>query len=95
MREFNKIDFRQVQNLDEIDGVLYKEIKEFLSSKEELENILFGTKIVFVENSELVEFINKLIEFNYKDVALDYMENVYNKIAIDFSDLRNYENKTK
>jgi len=82
------------QNVDELDGILYQDIKDILKDKTQLENVLFTTKIMFVDNSELIEFMNKLMEFGYEDMALDYVENIYDKLVVDFSKLR-YENKAK
>ena len=85
-----------VTNVDEIEGVLYSDIKDLLNDKITLENLLFTTKIVFLNNEELVEFMNKLMQYGYEDMALDYVENVYDKIVIDFSNLKTLnENKTK
>jgi len=82
------------QNVDELDGILYQDIKDILKDKTQLENVLFTTKIMFVDNSELIEFMNKLMEFGYEDMALDYVENIYDKLIVDFSKFR-YENKAK
>ena len=86
----------QAQNIDEIDGVLYEDIKDILVSKEQLENILFTTKVVFIGNDGLMEFINKLMEYGYEDMALDYVENMYDKVVFDFSKFKSiYENRDK
>jgi len=82
------------QNVDELDGILYQDIKEILKDKTQLENVLFTTKIMFLDNEELIEFMNKLMEFGYEDMALDYVENIYDKLVVDFSKFR-YENKAK
>jgi len=82
------------QNIDELDGILYQDIKDILNDKIQLENVLFTTKIMFLNNEELIEFMNKLMEFGYEDMALDYVENIYDKLIVDFSKFR-YENKTK
>ena len=84
-----------VNNIEEIDGVLYRDIKDVITSKELLENILFTTKLMFASNEELIEFINKLMEFGYEDIALDYVENIYDKAGFDFSKVKTYENKNK
>jgi len=91
----NFIETIYAQSVDEIDGVLYQDIKELLDDKEQLENLLFTTKIVFVNNEELVEFINKLMEYGYDDMALDYVENIYDKVPLDFSGIKKDENPNK
>jgi len=84
----------QIQNIDEVDGVLYKDIKDILVSKEQLENLLFTTRVMFLNNEELVEFMNKLMEYGYEDMALDYVENLYDKLTLDLSKFKKfYESK--
>jgi len=86
----------ELQNINELDGVLYREIKHLLDDKIQLENLLFTTRIMFLDNEELVEFMNKLIEYGYEDIALDYVEHIYDKIVLDFSKLKTFnENKNK
>ena len=85
----------KVADINELEGVLFQDIKELLNNKETLENLLFTTRVMFLNQDELVEFINKLIEYGYEDMALDYVESLHDKIGpLDFSDLRN-ENKIK
>jgi len=86
----------KVDNIDMVDGILYSDIKHLLNNKTELENVLFTTKILFLNNEELMEFINKLMEYGYDDMALDYVENLYhNQIIMDFSKLKRNENPHK
>jgi len=90
------IETLQAQHVDEIDGVLYEDIKDILVSKEQLENVLFTTRVMFLSNEELVEFMNKLMEYGYEDMALDYVENIYDKLTLDFSKLKKvHENKNQ
>jgi len=96
MQEFDvDIIETKVADINELEGVLFQDIKELLNNKETLENLLFTTRVMFLNQDELVEFINKLIEYGYEDMALDYVESLHDKIGpLDFSDLRN-ENKIK
>ena len=82
-------------NIDELDGIFYTDIKQFLNTKIEIENLLFTTKIMFQDNDELMEFMNKLMKFGYENIAFDYVENIYDKVTMDFSKLRKYENSSK
>jgi len=84
----------ELQNIDELDGVLYKDVQEFLTSKEVFESVLFTTQLFFKSDDEFLDFINKLIEFGYEDRAFDYVENIPNKLTFDFSKLK-YENNYK
>ena len=85
----------KLENIDEIDGILYKDIKNIINSKQNLESILFTTQLLFEDSSEVIEFMNKLTMYGYEDMALDYVERLNNTpIKLDFSDFR-YENKDK
>jgi len=82
-------------DIEEVEGILYRDIKHLLNTKIQIENVLFTTKIMFLNNEELMEFMNKLMKFGYEDMALDYVENIYDKITMDFSKLKKYENSSK
>jgi hypothetical protein len=83
----------KVENIHELEGVLFEDIKHLLNRKEDLENILFTTRVMFINQEELVEFINKLMEYGYEDMALDYVESLYNTLGpLDFSELKNENN---
>jgi len=96
MQEYNlDVIDSKIENINEFEGVLFEDVKHLLDKRETLENILFTTKILFVNQEELVSFINKLMEYGYKDMALDYVENLYETVGtLDFSDLKN-ENRIK
>ena len=83
-----------LDDVNSLDGILYSDIKDILDSKEVLENVLFTTKIMFLDNKELIEFMNKLTMFGYDDIALDYVENLYDKVMVDFTKFK-YGNKSK
>jgi uncharacterized ubiquitin-like protein YukD len=83
-----------LDDINSVDGILYSDIKDILDSKEVLENVLFTTKIMFLDNKELIEFMNKLTMFGYDDIALDYVENLYDKVMVDFTKFK-YDNKSK
>ena len=84
-----------IEDINELDGILYEDIKDLLDSKENIENVLFTTKLIFSSNEELVEFMNKLMQFGYEDMAFDYVEHIYDKAVFDFSKLKTYENSNK
>jgi ABC-type ATPase involved in cell division len=84
---------KKVENINELEGVLFQDVKHLLNNRETLENILFTTKVMFLNQDELVEFINKLMEYGYEDMALDYVEILYENVgALDFSKLKNENN---
>ncbi|NPA55073.1 MAG: hypothetical protein GXO40_01750 [Epsilonproteobacteria bacterium] len=84
------------EEIYELDGILYQDIKDLIFDKQSLENILFGPyKLIFVENEELVEFITKLTQYGYENMALDYVESIHDKILLDFSNFKTHESKIK
>ena len=74
-------------SVEEINGILFKDLKDFIKSKEDLENIIFSTKVIFETKSDLMEFFNLLITYGYKDSALNYFEELISEI--DDADLIN------
>jgi len=88
--------FDMTEEIYELDGILYQDIKDLIFDKQSLENILFGPyKLIFVENEELVEFITKLTQYGYENMALDYVESIHDKILLDFSNFKTHESKIK
>ena len=62
------------------DGVLYKDIKGLINSKEELENLLFSTKILFETKEEVIDFFSLLLKYGKKESALNYLEEFISQI---------------
>jgi hypothetical protein len=67
-------------SVDEIKGILFKDLKDLIKSKEDLENIIFSTKVIFESKSDLMEFFDLLINYGYKEHALNYFEELTSKI---------------
>jgi len=61
------------------DGILYSDFKKLLDEgadfKETFENIMFSTKVIITEKEDFVDFLEKLIEHDFKEMALTYLEN--------------------
>mgnify|MGYP003387125845 CR=1 FL=1 len=61
------------------DGILYKDFKNILEEgegfKETFENIMFSTKVIITEKTDFIDFLDNLIEHDYTDMALNYLEN--------------------
>ncbi|MDX9814421.1 MAG: hypothetical protein WC144_00330 [Sulfurimonas sp.] len=64
--------------LDYEDGILYKDFKAVLDSgksfKETFENIMFSTKVIITEKADFLDFLDSLIENNFGEMALSYIE---------------------
>ena len=61
-------------NSEEIDGILFSDVKSIVKNKEDLENILLSTKVVFESKEDLLEFFELLLNYGYKESAISYFE---------------------
>jgi hypothetical protein len=57
-----------------INGILFKDVKEIIKTKEDLENILLSTKVVFETKEEVLEFFELLLKYGFRENAIDYFE---------------------
>ncbi|MFT5659774.1 MAG: tetratricopeptide (TPR) repeat protein [Sulfurimonas sp.] len=61
------------------DGILYQDFKNIIKDgegfKETFENIMFSTKVIITEKADFIDFLDNLIEHDYTDMALTYLEN--------------------
>jgi hypothetical protein len=67
-------------SVEEIKGILFKDIKPLIKSKEDLENIIFSTKVIFESKADLMEFFDLLISYGYEESALNYFEELISEI---------------
>ena len=67
------------QRLEYEDGIMYSDFKELLengaSFKETFENIMFSTRVIITQKDDFVDFLDRLIEHGFDDMALNYLEN--------------------
>jgi len=68
--------------LDYEDGILYEDFRKLLSDggefKEIFENIMFSTKVIITQKEDFLNFLDSLIENNFTDMALTYLESAIN-----------------
>jgi len=61
------------------DGILYSDFKKLLDEgadfKETFENIMFSTKVIITEKEDFIDFLDRLIEHGFSEMALTYLEN--------------------
>lgn len=61
------------------DGILYSDFQKLLDEgsafKETFENIMFSTRVMITKKEDFLDFLNKLIENNFTEMALTYLEN--------------------
>lgn len=60
------------------DGILYKDFKEILDKgadfKETFENIMFSTRVIITAKNDFIDFLDNLIEHNFRSMAITYLE---------------------
>lgn len=64
---------------ESINGILFEDFKHLLRErdfKEVFEDLIFSTKIIFTSKSDFYEFLEILVENDYKDMSLDYIESL-------------------
>jgi len=61
------------------EGITYSDFKKVLEEsddfKEVFQNIFFSTKVIITQKNDFFEFINTLIEHEYIEMALSYIDN--------------------
>lgn len=61
------------------DGILYKDFIKILDEggefKETFENIMFSTRVIITQKDDFIDFLDKLIENDFAEMALTYLEN--------------------
>ena len=64
------------------DGILYEDFISLLDDgkdfRETFENIMFSTKVIITKKEDFLDFLDKLIEHDFKEMALSYLENALN-----------------
>ncbi len=60
------------------DGIMYDEFKEIVDKngdfKTTFENIMFSTRVIISEKDDFVHFLNRLVESEFYEMALSYLE---------------------
>ncbi|CAI6146684.1 MAG: hypothetical protein SPLUMA2_SPLUMAMAG2_00410 [uncultured Sulfurimonas sp.] len=61
------------------DGILYGDFKKILEDgaefKETFENIMFSTRVIITQKDDFIDFLDRLIEHDFAEMALTYLEN--------------------
>ncbi|RLA71513.1 MAG: hypothetical protein DRG24_05380 [Epsilonproteobacteria bacterium] len=74
------------------DGILYSEFKELIEQEGDFrrifENIMFSTRVIITEKDDFVDFLENLIDYNYHDMALSYLESALS-VYVNDAHLRN------
>jgi len=66
------------ERLEFEDGILYGDFKKLVDEgadfKETFENIMFSTKVLITQKEDFIDFLEKLIEHGFSEMALAYLE---------------------
>ncbi|MDH4944680.1 hypothetical protein [Sulfurimonas sp. C5] len=66
------------ERLEFEDGILYSDFQKLLENggdfKEIFENIMFSTRVIISERDDFIDFLEKLIENDFAEMALNYLE---------------------
>ncbi|WP_457560647.1 hypothetical protein [Caminibacter sp.] len=65
---------------EDIDAILFKDVENLVKTKEDLENILLSTKVAFESKDEVIKFFKMLIDYGFKENALDYFEDFLSQL---------------
>lgn len=72
---------------DAINGILYEDFKQIAkeknSFKEAFEGLIFSTKIIFTNKQEFYEFLNALVDNDYQDMSIEYIESLKKNVIYD------------
>jgi tetratricopeptide (TPR) repeat protein len=67
------------ERLEFEDGILYSDFKMLLDEgaefKETFENIMFSTRVIITQKDDFIDFLDRLIEHDFEEMALTYLEN--------------------
>ncbi len=68
------------EELDSEEGIYYKDfiklVDEKNSFREAFEDIMFSTRVVIRSKDEFIDFIKRLIDANYQEIALGYLDSL-------------------
>jgi tetratricopeptide (TPR) repeat protein len=75
------------ERLEFEDGILYSDFKKLLDEggdfKETFENIMFSTRVIITDKEDFIDFLDRLIEHNFQEMALNYLENALSSYPTD------------
>jgi len=67
-------------NKEYVDGIFFKDVKSIVKSKEDLENILLSTKVLFESKEEVLEFFDMLLKYGFKENAISYFDDLISQL---------------
>ena len=77
------------EKLEFEDGILYQDFLDIVKKednfKEIFENIMFSTRVIITSKEDFLDFLDKLIEHNFSDMAMHYLETALSTYSGDSS----------
>lgn len=78
---------KNLENLraDSLEGILYQDFKKLAQEnfKQTFEDLIFSTKIIFTNKNDFYDFLNQLVENDYQDMSLEYIESLKKNVVYD------------
>ncbi len=78
--KINEIIAKHMDMQAEADGIVYDDFKKLIKEEQDFkkvfENIMFSTRVVISNKEDLIDFITKLIEHGFKDMAASYLDDM-------------------
>ncbi|PAF51652.1 histidine kinase [Helicobacter sp. 13S00477-4] len=71
---------------ESIDGILFADFKKMCDKhdfKEVFQNLMFSTKIIFTHKDDFYNFLDLLVENDFYEMSISYIENMRNMIFYD------------
>ena len=59
---------------DMLNGILFKDVKNIIKTREDLEGLILSTKIIFEKKEDVLEFFELLLKYGFKEHALNSFE---------------------
>ncbi|ANV97355.1 hypothetical protein BBW65_00305 [Helicobacter enhydrae] len=73
--------------IEGLEGISFEDFQAFIQTKsnfkEAFEDLIFSTKIIFADRTDIYAFLDLLIDYGYANLALDYLENMHNTFESD------------
>ena len=67
-------------NKEYTDGIFFEDVKDIVKSKEDLENILLSTRVLFEDKEEVLEFFDMLLKYGFKENAISYFDDLISQL---------------
>jgi len=88
LEHISELLFEPLDNAIEAEnGILYKDFKNIVKDegnfKKIFENIMFSTRVIITKKEDFVDFLDSLIDNDFTEMALTYLESAINTYAND------------